>query len=287
MKNFTYVNAASKDAALEAVAAHADYMVIAGGTNVMLNILDRKVNDRTIVDIRSAADLRGIKDNGDTIVIGPLTTIKDLEESALIEKDAHCLWQAATCFADPTTRNSATVGGNMGNASPGGDTLPSLLALDAVVTLEKKGGKREVDINDFFKGPGKTCMEAGEIVTAITVKKSANCCFIKVGLRNAMAISVASVAVAVEKSDCGCCCKNVRVAMGSVAATPVRCKAAEAAIEGAKEGDDLKAALTKALAEDIHPIDDFRATGRYRAMIAPGIVEKALNSACGCNGGAK
>ena len=287
MKNFTYVNAPSKEAALDAIAAHADYMVIAGGTNVMLNILERKVNDRTIVDIRSAAEMRGIQDNGDTITIGALTTIKDLEESKLIEKDAHCLWQAATCFADPTTRNSATVGGNMGNASPGGDTLPSLLALDAVVTLEKKGGKREVAIADFFKGPGKTCMEAGEIITAITIKKSQHCCFIKIGLRNAMAISVASVAVAVEKSECGCSCKNVRVAMGSVAPTPVRCTAAEAAIEGAKEGDDLAAALKEALAKDIHPIDDFRATGKYRSMVAPGIVERALKSACGCDGGAK
>ena len=155
-----------------------------------------------------------------------------------------------------------------------------MLALDAVLTVERKGGKREVSINDYFKGPGKTCLEAGEMITHVTIKKSANCCFVKLGLRKAMAISVASVAVAVEKSDCGCSVKNARVAMGSVAATPVRCAKAEEAIMNG--GDNLTEALEAALAEDIHPIDDFRATGRYRSMVAPGLVERAFKNACGC-----
>ncbi|MGI5824308.1 MAG: FAD binding domain-containing protein [Bacillota bacterium] len=279
MKNFAYVNAPTVEAALDALAAHDNALIVAGGTDVMIGILGNNINDRTIVDIHAIDGLKEIVDNGDTITLGALVTLKQIENSELLEKDAKCLWQAGHVFADPTTRNSATVGGNLGKASPAGDTLPSLLVLDAVLTVEKKGSKREVSINDYFKGPGKTCLEAGEMITHVTIKKSHNCCFVKLGLRKAMAISVASVAVAVEKSECGCC-KNARVAMGSVAATPVRCAKAEAAIENAD--GNLTEALEAALAEDIHPIDDFRATGRYRAMVAPGLVERALKNACGC-----
>ena len=286
MKNFTYVNAPSKDAALEAMANHADYLVIAGGTNVMCNILGRKVNDRTLVDIRSAKELRSIVDNGDTITIGALTTINDLIDSELIEKDARCLWQAAKSFADPTTRNSATIGGNVASASPGGDTLPSLLAMDAVVTVEKLGGSRELPIAELFGGPNKNTLAAGELVTAIIVKKVKNSCFIKLGLRNSMAISVASVAVVIEKDNCGCNIADARVAMGSVAPTPVRCANAEKAIMNAHKADVSKTLIT-ALAKDIKPIDDFRATGKYRSTVAPRLVEKALKSALGCQGGAK
>lgn len=278
MKNFAYVNAPTVEAALEALAAHDDAMIVAGGTNVMINILARKFSEKTLVDIHAIDDLRNIVDNGDTITLGALVTLKQIEQSELLEKDAKCLWQAAQVFADPTTRNSATIAGNMGNASPGGDTLPSLLILDAVVTLEKKGGKREVAITDFFKGPGRTCMEADEMITYITIKKSANCCFVKLGLRKAMAISVASAAVSFVKD--GDKVKDVRVAMGSVAATPVRCAKAEEAILNAD--GNLTEALEAALADDIHPIDDFRATGRYRSMVAPALVEKAYNNACGC-----
>lgn len=285
MKNFTYVNAPSKDAALEAMANHKDYLVIAGGTNVMVNILGRKFNDKTLVDIRGAVELRSIVDDGDTITIGALTTINDLIDSELIEKDARCLWQAAKSFADPTTRNSATIGGNMASSSPGGDTLPSLLAMDAVVTVEKVGGKREMPIAELFAGPNKNSLEAGELITAVTVKKVANSCFIKLGLRNSMAISVASVAVVIEKDNCGCNIKEARVAMGSVAPTPVRCANAEKAILNGHKSDVTKTLVT-ALAKDIKPIDDFRATGKYRATVAPRLVEKALKSAMGCQGGA-
>ncbi len=285
MKNFTYVNAPSKDAALEAMANHKDYLVIAGGTNVMVNILGRKVNDRTLVDIRGAVELRSIVDNGDTITIGALTTINDLIDSELIEKDARCLWQAAKSFADPTTRNSATIGGNMASSSPGGDTLPSLLAMDAVVTVEKAGGKREMPIAELFAGPNKNSLQAGELITAVTVKKVTNSCFIKLGLRNSMAISVASVAVVIEKDNCGCNIKEARVAMGSVAPTPVRCANAEKAILNGHKSDVTKTLVT-ALAKDIKPIDDFRATGKYRSTVAPRLVQKALKSAMGCQGGA-
>ena len=279
MKNFAYVNAPTVDAALEALAAHDNALIVAGGTDVMIGIFSRNINDRTIVDIHAIDELKEIVDNGDTITLGALVTLKQIEKSELLEKDAKCLWQAAQVFADPTTRNSATVGGNLGKASPAGNTLPSLLALDAVLTVAKKGSVREIDIKDYFKGPGKTALEADEMITKVTIKKSHNCCFIKLGLRKAMAISVASVCVTLDKSECGCV-KEAHVAMGSVAATPVRCANAEAAL--VKGGDDLTAALEAALAEDIHPIDDFRATGKYRAMVAPGLVERAYKHACGC-----
>lgn len=284
MKNFAYREADSKDAILAALAELKDAYVIAGGTNVMLNILDKKVNDRTLVNLRNAKELRGIKDNGDTITIGATTTISDLEHSELIAKEANALWQAAVSFADPTTRHSATVGGNISNASPAADTATPLLVLDAVVTIEKKGGKREVALNEFFKGVGKTALAADEIVTAITFKKSQNCAFIKLGLRNAMAISVANVAVNLVTD--GKTIKEAKVAMGSVAPTPCRCYEVEKALAG-KAVADVAEAL-KGLDKDISPIDDIRASAKYRKQVAPVLVKRAIDAAAGCkDGGAK
>jgi carbon-monoxide dehydrogenase medium subunit len=286
VKNFAYREADSKDAILAALAELKDAYVIAGGTNVMLNILDKKVNDRTLVNLRNAKELRGIKDNGETITIGATTTISDLEHSELIAGEAKALWQAAVSFADPTTRHSATVGGNISNASPAADTATALMVLDAVVTIEKKGAKREVALTDFFKGVGKTVLAADEIVTAITFKKSHNCAFIKLGLRNAMAISVANVAVNLVKQ--GDVVKDIKIAMGSVAPTVRRCAEVEKALLGKKLEDAVIAEAVKGLDKDISPIDDIRATGKYRKQVAPVLVTRAIYAACGCkDGGAK
>ena len=286
MRNFAYVDADSKDAILAALAETKDAYVIAGGTNVMLNIMDSKVNDRTLINLRNAKELRGIKDNGETITIGATTTISDLEHSDLIVKEAKALWQAAVSFADPTTRHSATVGGNIGNASPAADTATALLALEAVVTIEKKGAKRDVALCDFFIGVGKTVLATDEIVTAITFKKSKNCAFIKLGIRNAMAISVANVAVALVKN--GNKVTDIKIAMGSVAPTPRRCLEVEKALIGKELEDEAIAKAVKGLDKDISPIDDVRATGKYRKQVAPVLLTRAIYAACGCkDGGAK
>jgi len=288
MKNFSYVKATDKAAALTALAEIENAKVIAGGTNVLPSIREGHINNVTLLDIRSINELRGIKEEGDQIVMGPLTTIKDLETSEIIQKYAHGLWQAALSFADPTTRNSATVGGNIINASPAADTVTPLLALRAVVTLEKQGSAREIPLNEFFSAKDTTIREADELLTKITFQKADHCAFIKLGLRNAMSISAANVAVACEYD--GSRVSDVRIAMGCMSPYPTRCCNAEKVLEGQEVTQALLGEMGVVLnASDINPHSGLRATEKYRRQVAPVLVARALKAACECcnQGGVK
>jgi len=279
VKNFSFVNVESKADALEVLHREKEKScLVAGATNVMPFIRNEKINDKTLINIRNLKELRFIKEGEGKIEIGPLTTIADLESSDIIKEYAPALVEAAENFADPTTRKSATIGGNIANASPAADTATPLLALNAtVVTESKTGGTRKLFIGDFFKGVNKTALACDEIITLIEVpKNTANSasCFIKLGLRNAMAISVVSVAasVAVESGKI----KEANVALGSVAATPVRAQEVEKFLIGKELSQDLLEAAAEKVIENISPIRDVRASAEYRNTVAPVIVKRAL-----------
>jgi CO/xanthine dehydrogenase FAD-binding subunit len=278
VKNFSFVNAESKEAALEVLHREQEKScLVAGATNVMPFIRSRKLNDKTLINIRNIKELRFIRDGEDKIEIGPLTTIHDLEKSEIIEKFAPALRDAAQNFADPTTRNSATIGGNIANASPAADTATPLLALQGVVVAESKSGVRRIPMSEFFLGVNKTALATDELITMIEVPKNtgnAASCFIKLGLRNAMAISVVSVAAAVELAAGKVAA--VHIALGSVAPTPVRAKKVEAALLGKEFTPELVEEAVKLVAEDISPIDDVRASGEYRKTVAAVLVKRAL-----------
>jgi CO/xanthine dehydrogenase FAD-binding subunit len=278
VKNFSFVNVENKADALEVLHREKEKScLVAGATNVMPFIRYEKINDKTLINIRNLQELRFIREEEDKIEIGPLTTIYDLENSEIIEKYAPALREAAQDFADPTTRNSATIGGNIANASPAADTATPLLALNAVVVAESKSGVRKIPIQEFFLGVNKTALQCDELITVIEVPKNAansNSCFIKLGLRNAMAISVVSVAAGVELAEGKVAHANV--ALGSVAPTPVRAKTVEAALVGKEFTPGLVEETAKLVTEDISPIDDVRASGEYRKTVAAVLVKRAL-----------
>ncbi len=174
----------------------------------------------------------------------------------------------------------ATIAGNIANASPAADTAPALLALEAEVVIEKKGAKRRVAAADFFTGVNKTVLAADELITAIEFKPNKQSAFLKVGLRNAMAISVVTAACAVKCGRDGIV-KECAIALGSVAPKPVRAYHAEKALIGQKMDDKAIAAMTKALSQDISPINDIRSTAEYRKEVAPVIVKRCLYKSCG------
>lgn len=279
MKSFSFVNVDTKAAALDALNREKEKScLVAGATNVMPFIRNEKINDKTLINVRDVKELCFIRETEQNIEIGPLTTIADLEKSAIIEKWAPVLAEAARNFADPTTRNSATIGGNIANASPAADTATPLLALNAVIVAESKAnGSRKIAVQDFFKGVNKTDLACDEIITLIEVPKNkANSagCFIKLGLRNAMAISVASVAVGVEVESGKV--KEVNVALGSVAPTPVRALELEKFLLGKEVSQKLFEEAAEKVLENISPIKDVRASAEYRNTIAPVIVKRAL-----------
>jgi carbon-monoxide dehydrogenase medium subunit len=230
-----------------------------------------------LVSIRHLTDLKFIKDQGDRIVICPLTSISELEHSEIIKKNAHCLFQAANHFADPTTRHSATIGGNIANASPAADTATPLLALNAIIRVKSADGDRTIPASEFFVGVNKTALLPEEMITAIEiVKNEANSgsCFIKLGLRNAMAISVISVAAGAQLENGSI--KEVSIAFGSVAPTPVRALKTESYLSGKALTEDVLNEAKKLVQTDISPIDDVRASAEYRRDVAGVLLARAL-----------
>jgi carbon-monoxide dehydrogenase medium subunit len=260
------------------VSPDSQYLILCYSYLSYLYTKAKKLNDATLVSIRDIKELRGVTEKDSHIRIGSLTSVAEIAASELIRELAPALWMAANAFADPTTRNSATIGGNIACSSPAADTAPPLLALSAEVILAKKGGQRRVALDHFFTGVNKNVMEPNELIEAFEFRALPKSGFYKLGLRNAMAISIATAAAGVELDGEGRF-KAVRVAMGSVAPTPVRCVNAERALTGRRPERDAFDLLAAALDEDISPIDDIRASEAYRRSVAPVCVRRAIELA--------
>ena len=279
MKNFNYIKAPDLPAVLAILdKERGKARVVAGGTNVMVDIRAGKMNDLTLVGIADIAALRGIRQEGDKIVIGPLTTISELAESGLLAEQAPALSMAAKVFADAVTRNSATIGGNIAYASPAADTAPALLALKAEVLIESIEGQRRVPIEDFFCGVNKTVLAPNELITAIEFAPCPHSAFLKIGLRNAMAISVATAACSVQLGPDGVI-EDCAIAVGSVAPQPLRVYEAEKLLTGCKPDEQNLAAALAAVEKAISPIDDIRATAEYRREVTPVLVRRTIEMA--------
>ena len=256
--------------------------VLAGGTDVMPQMKAGKLTlQPTLMNIRRIPELRGIVQTGGVVRIGALTTITELLNSALVRERLNALWQACDHFASDQLRNAATIGGNICNASPAGDTLVPLLALDAKVALARKPNgaltTRSMPLADFFVGPGRTKRAAAELVSAVELPLppvGSVSEFFKFGTRPALDIAMISIGLGAVRD--GKTLRNVRVAFGAVAPTPIRAPQTETAIEG-KALDDatIEAALTAA-ARDIHPISDVRASDWYRRELIHNILQRML-----------
>jgi CO/xanthine dehydrogenase FAD-binding subunit len=233
------------------------------------------------MNIRRIADLAGISSTADAIRIGALTTITELRDSPLVRERLQALWQACDHFASDQIRNAGTIGGNICNASPAGDTLVPLIALDARVVLAAKPNgtmkTRTLPLADFLLGPGKTARAAGELLVAVEIPKpaqSAISTFFKFGTRPALDISVISIGLAATRA--GDKLSGVRLAFGAVAPRPIRAPAAEAALEGKTLNDETIAAAVAAADREIHPITDVRASDWYRREMVRNMLTRML-----------
>ena len=286
MKNFNYIKATDVRAALAILDREGGKArVVAGGTNVMVDIRAGKMNELTLVGIGDINALRGIRQGSGKISVGALTTISELAKSPLLAREAPALYMAANVFADAVTRNTATIGGNIAYASPAADTAPALLVLKAEVLLESVEGKRRVPMADFFSGVNRTVLQPNELIIAIEFAPNHQSAFFKLGLRNAMAISVATAACAAQLSNDGLL-DDCAIALGSVAPTPLRAYEAERLLIGLKPDAQNLAKALAAVERELNPIDDIRATAAYRKEIAPVLVKRALLKACcvcGCD----
>jgi carbon-monoxide dehydrogenase medium subunit len=238
-----------------------------------------------IVDLKRLPGLGGIRENSDgSISLGALTTLHEIEDSPLIKKKYPFLAQSAAEVGSIQIRNRATVGGNLANASPSADTSPALMALGATATITSASGERKMALEEFFKGPGQNAMNPDEILTEVTVPKTAvNLVgdYIKFSPREMMDLAYVGVAVvynlAKDKK-----CTGVRIVLGAVAPTPIRAKRAEAALEGQVLSEPLAAKAGKIAAEEAKPISDVRSSADYRRAMVGTMTKRALlNAAVG------
>ena len=256
--------------------------IFAGGTDVMPQMKAGKLKMQpTLMNIRHIAELRGISQAQGTVRIGALTTMTELLNSAFVRERCNALWQACDQFASDQLRNAGTIGGNICNASPAGDTLVPLLALDAKVVLASKPNgalaTRTMPLADFFVAPGRTKRAAGELLTAVEfplppaefVSE-----FFKFGTRPALDIATISIGLGATRERKTL--RNVRLAFGSVAPTPIRAPQTEAVLEGKPLDDATIEAALAAAATEIHPISDVRASDWYRRELVHNILQRML-----------
>ncbi|HTN78859.1 MAG TPA: FAD binding domain-containing protein [Acidimicrobiales bacterium] len=259
----------SVDEALLALASHPDAHVLAGGTDFMVevNFGHRRPDD--VVALGRVDELRAWHVAGDAVVLGAGVTCTQLVQPDLALR-LPALAQAARTVGSPQIRNAATIGGNLGTGSPAGDLLPVLAALDATVLLRSATRTRAMSIHDYLIGPKRTAREPGELVVEVAVPAATGPQeFLKVGVRNAMVIAIANLALVVDRG-------TVKVAAGSVGPTIIRARDAEEWVWAnggvAADADEFG----RRVAAEVRPIDDHRSTAAYRRHSVEVMAARAL-----------
>jgi CO/xanthine dehydrogenase FAD-binding subunit len=257
---------------------------LAGGTDLMVQMTGElgEPPDR-ILDIWALDELRGIAVEGEALVIGALTTYTELRRSPVVAEFEPALVEAAATIGAAQIQNRGTIGGNVINASPAGDTLPVLLAMGAEMVLGSATGERTVAADEFWPAYRTTARRDDELLLRIRISLVADrqVRFRKIGTRRAQAISKVVMALAWRCPAADDPWTDVRLALGSVAATTVRARTAEAAIEGQRPTREVADAADAALVGEIQPIDDVRSTADYRRAVAGRVLHRLIRDAGG------
>lgn len=269
---------------------NAEVKFLAGGTDLVRRISRERdsvpVGEKPPLVLVSLAGLglSGVTEREDEVIIGAMTTLTALLQNDVIKKKLPALRDAVDHMAGFSIRNTATLGGNIMNASPAADSLPPLLVMDAEFVLRGPDGERRVKAADFFAGPGKTAARQDEILTAIAVRPGKGAAaFHKLGRRAAETLSVINAAAYVEMKNG--VCTTARVAVGSAAPTVKSCRIAARALEGQPVTADSARTAAALVVEEIDPITDIRASDWYRRKVAPVAAARAILAAAGIQEG--
>ncbi|MEM0244359.1 MAG: xanthine dehydrogenase family protein subunit M [Zestosphaera sp.] len=273
-----YVRVSELDEALRLLSRKEDVKVLAGGTDLVVDLKIGRYKPKTIVDISGIKSLRYIVDEGDKVRIGALTRMQDIVESPVIREKLPVLAEAASMLGSWQIRNMATVGGNLCNASPAADSAPPLLVHEAKIKLTSIEGTREIPITEFFTGPRKTVMYKTELLHEIVVPYDADFAksysYVKVGRRNSFTLSVVAIAAVLKIRNKRI--EDVRIALNAVAPTPVRARSVESFLKGKEVRSDVIEGASELVLNDISPISDVRASAEYRKHISRVLVKDAL-----------
>lgn len=282
MTDMAYEKPTSVEEASRALLASSDSLALSGGTDLAVAIRHGRSSPSVLVDLKGIPDLApSISSDGNSLRITANTVMSDLERDQGVRETLPGLVEAAEVVGSVQIRNRATLAGNLCNASPAADTPPVLMALNATVEVRGPEGDKLLSVDDFLRGYRETALLPGEVVTAVMIPVSdrvSGSAFLKLGVRRAMEISIVCVGAVIEL-DGGGRVVSAGIGLGSVAATTIRARSAEAVLEGADPTDDVFAHAGELAAQDCSPIDDLRASGDYRRAMVPVIVRRALAAA--------
>lgn len=255
--------------------------ILAGGTDLMVNMKKKILSPEQVVSISRIPELKHLDTAGDTIRIGSCFTIADLCQSDVIGKKLPALGQSATNLGTPLIRNLATVGGNLGSARPAADLPPSLMAYSARAVITSAAGQRTVPVDEFFLGPGFTVLKPDEILTEIQIPplpSRSGAWYINIGVRKGQDCNLVNVASFLSLNTDGTI-QDARIVMGCVGPVPLRARSAEKILIGEKPAGDLFSKAGAAAANDSTPIDDFRGTAAYKRDMAGVLTRRTLEAA--------
>jgi len=284
LPHFEYIAPPDVEALLGALARYGDRArIIAGGTDLLLLLRERVLRTECVIDISRLADLKGIcHEEGRGLTIGAGTRIRDVLRSPLIRERYHALHQAAGWLGSTQVRDMATLGGNSCNASPAAETPPPLIALGATVTLISVRGARQLPLEEFILGLRRTALAVDEVLASFHLPEPWPCSasrYAYAGLRDAMEIDLANVAVNVALDPGRRTIERAHVVLGAVAPTPFRARQAEQLLLGRSASDAVLEEAADACVAEARPIDDTRASASYRRAVLKPLVRRTLAEA--------
>ena len=283
--------ASSVKEALEYLDINTEAILISGGTDVIIQIRNGKINLPVLVSIHEVDELKGIAMNNEgTIFIKSGTTFSEISNHPLIKKYVPVLGEAVDLVGGPQIRSMATIGGNICNGVTSADSCPILMALNAELILDSIGGKRVIPITEFHKSPGVVKIKKGEILTEIQIHKNSyenySGCYIKYSTRKAMDIATLGCAVMVRLDPSKEFMEDVRIAFGVAGPIPKRCFKTENLIRKMKITDEMFEVISERILLDVSPRSSWRSSQEFRLYLIQACLKKALSESILKSGGA-
>jgi CO/xanthine dehydrogenase FAD-binding subunit len=283
MRAFELITARDSGQAVALLAKHGPSVkILAGGTDILVDLKSSPHVPHMVIDISRAADMTGIEITDQGLRIGALATHTALMRSPLIREMFPALADAAHTIGAVQTRNLGTLGGNLVTCVPSMDSGPTLIALEALVTVAGPGGRRQMPLTEFFVGPRKTILKHDELLVDIVIPKKnlgKPAEFLKFGLRKGQALALVNVAASLWVDWSKQAFREPRIGLGAVAPTVIRAPAAEAYLEGRAITPEAMAEAGRIAAGEAKPISDFRASADYRRDLIAVLTRRALENA--------
>lgn len=245
----------------------------AGCTDIIAALKAGKIKKKPLIDLNNIDEIKKVYEDENKVYIGSNVTMRKIIGNDIVKTHLPLLKDALQTIGSPQIRNRATLGGNIGNASPSGDGILALTLLDAEVVLRSVKGERNLKIGDFINGVGKTALQNDEFIEYIVLnKKYSNyeCYFEKVGLRNAVTISICSIAILYKVNEA--VIDDIKIAFGAVAPKIIEIFEAEEFLKGKEVKEEVLKDASKIIENIVVPIDDIRASAEYRKKVSGNLI---------------